>query len=217
VALLGSKISARLLGTVAVLAVLAALSTSCSWNLRTGEASVYGIARFTLPAFPETGPHFFVVFSEMHFSPAYRNQDLPRILPPEDSVPITGREVILGSLDEYRPLTVPESARAGYHAQAATHLYNVNCLVCHGAAMAGDGPMKPMITGGAVPANLMADLTVGATPGELFAYITHGGRQGYALTQLGRESVSPMAEYRYLLTEDERWQLVLYLMQAQGR
>ena len=213
----GSNIGARLLGTLTVLVVLAALSTSCSYNLRTGEASVYGIARFTLPAFPETGPHFFVVFSEMHFSPAYRNQDLPRILPPEGSVPVTGREVILGSLDEYRPLTVPETARAAYDARATTHLYNVNCMVCHGASMTGDGPMLPRITRGALPANLMAELTAGATPGELFAYITHGGRQGYALTQAGRESVSPMPEFRYLLTEHERWQLVQYLMQVQGR
>ncbi len=213
----GSKVKVRLLGTVAVLVVLAALSTSCSWNLRTGEASIYGIARFTLPAFPETGPHFFVVFSEMHFSPAYRIQDLPRILPPEDSVPVTGKEVILASLDEYRPLTVPESARAVYDAQAATHLYNVNCMVCHGASMRGQGAMVPMMKRGAVPADLMGPLTSDATSGELFAFITHGGRQGYALIQAGRESVSPMPEFRYLLTEDERWQLVQYLMQAQGR
>ena len=43
----------------------------------------------------------------MHYQPSYRVQEGPRILPPEGSVPVTGREITYGSLEEYEELSVP--------------------------------------------------------------------------------------------------------------
>ena len=187
--------------------------TGC-WNVRTGEASIYGIAKFTLPAFPQTGSHKVVVFSEMHYAPSFKSQEGPRLLPPPESVPITGREVEYRTLEEHIDLINPNQT---YDSNRATELFRVNCLVCHGSSMTGDGPIVAMINKGPLPANLMSEISINATDGELFAFISKGGRQGLSAKQGGRDSTSPMPEFRLLLNEEERWQLVQYLREMQSR
>ena len=199
---------------LALLMLALPLVTAGCWNLRTGEASIHGIARFTLPAFPQTGAHKLVVFSEMHYSPSYRSQEGPRLLPPPGSVPVTGREIVYSTLEEYAGLTIPNQA---YDAAKAAELFRVNCIVCHGASMAGDGPMAAMMSKGPLPANLMSEISIDSTEGELFAFISRGGRQGFAAIQSGRESRSPMPEFGLLLSEEERWDLVRYLRDMQSR
>ena len=93
----------------------------------------------------------------------------------------------------------------------AAELYNVNCQVCHGVGLAGDGLVVPYMTRGVVPANLNSDATQNSTDGELFAFIGEGGRQGYALIEAGQPSNSPMPAFKYLLSEEDRWALVKYL------
>ena len=196
--------------------VFAALATGC-YNTKTGETNVEGFVNITLPAFPQQGAHAVVVFSEMHYSPAMRSQEGPRILPPADSVPITGREVSYTSLEEYAALSMPDAYAAAYEASAAKELYRVNCLVCHGESMTGDGMMSQHVTRGPLPADLMAEISSEASPGELFAFVSEGGRQGYATVLTGRPSTSPMPPFKSLLTEGERWMLVTYLMEMQER
>ena len=43
--------------SLVLLTVVLSLAATGCWNTRTGEASVPGIAKFTLPAFPKTGSH----------------------------------------------------------------------------------------------------------------------------------------------------------------
>ena len=196
--------------------VFASLATGC-YNNNTGETNIEGFVNMTLPAFPQQGAHAVVVFSEMHYSPAMRSQEGPRILPPADSVPVTGREVSYSSLEEYAELSVPDAYADSYEASAAEELYRVNCLVCHGESMTGDGMMSQRMTRGPLPADLMADISTEALPGELFAFVSEGGRQGYATVLTGRPSTSPMPTFKSLLTEEERWMLVTYLMEMQDR
>ena len=203
-------LSLSLLMTLGVLL----LASACG-NIRTGEAEIYGIASFKLPAFPKSGTHAVVMFSEMHYQPSYRFQEGPRLLPPPDSVPRTGREPRYASLEEYGPLQVPAGFRDSYDQAEATELYRVNCLVCHGPRMQGDGAMVKMMKTGPLPADLTSTLTAGADDGELFAFVSNGGRQGYAAIERGRESQSPMPPFINLLTEEERWWLVMYLRSGQ--
>ena len=168
------------------LLMLVLMTTGC-WNLRTGEASIHGIANFTLPAFPQTGSHKIVVFSEMHYNPSFKSQEGPRLLPPPNSVPITGKEVKYSSLQEYAGLTNPNRT---YDSTRATELFRVNCLVCHGPNMTGDGPIVAMMDKGPMPANLMSEISLNATDGELFGFISKGGRQGLAAKQTGRQNTS---------------------------
>lgn len=186
------------------------LAVGC-YNSTTGDTEVYGIAKFKLPVFPKTGSHKVMVFSEMHYQPRFDPQDPPRILPPVDSVPISGAQNRYESLEQYKLLEVPDEIATEYNKDAAAELYRVNCQVCHGISMQGDGAIGSFITRGARPADLTADATQSAGDGELFAFISEGGRQGYALVEAGQMSTSPMPAFKMLLTEGDRWTLVEYL------
>lgn len=215
-----------------MLGVLVLLATACSGNVRTGELEIYGVATIKMPAFPETGSNKVQLLTEMHYQHSYRSQEGPRLLPPIDSVPVTGREMRYATLDEYRPLTVTDHLDKSYDPTRAQGLFNINCMVCHGPTLRGqaeeDESARATIlrlwprtdTGslvGPTPADLLSDITKEATDGELFAFISKGGRQGLAATERGRDSRSPMPEFVWLLTEEERWALVMYLRSEQGQ
>lgn len=209
----------RRTGLVAFAAVTLLAATAC-YNNNTGQTNIGGDIQFTLPAFPESGGHAVEVFTEMHFQPSYRVQEGRRILPPPDSVPVTGKELRYGSLEEYQALEMPSDFVETYDRAAAQRLYDVNCLVCHGEGLQGDGKIRDFIkegTRGPFPANLTTDVTTSSSDGELFGFITGGGRQGLAFVLAGRESRSPMPPYGLLLTEEDRWHLVQYLRDRTGR
>ncbi len=202
--------NSRHIAAVALAVIMSLFAMGC-YNAKSGDTEVYGIARFKLPVVPETGSHRVMVFSEMHYQPKFDSQEVPRLLPAQGSVPITGREPQYESLEEYREATLPEQIAQGYDRAHAAELYSVNCQVCHGVGLAGDGLVVPFMTRGVVPANLNSDATQNSTVGELFAFIGEGGRQGYALIEAGQPSNSPMPAFKYLLSEEERWALVKFL------
>ena len=69
---------------VAILvSLLFVVVTSGCYDSKTGKVEFGGAINFELPAFPETGSHAVLVFSEMHYSDSYRVQEVPRLLPPE--------------------------------------------------------------------------------------------------------------------------------------
>ncbi len=204
----------RLLAGVAVISLLLALGC---YNNNTGAANIGGAINFGLPAFPETGGNVAEIFTEMHFQPSYREGEIPRLLPPEGSVPITGAEVVPESADEYIGFEVPSQAAQNYDPANARRLFAVNCQVCHGASLQGDGPIRPFMTKGPFPSNLRDALTAQSSDGELFGFISGGGRQGLSAISRGRVSGSPMPPFSKLLTEEDRWALVLYLRSEIGR
>ena len=191
---------------------LSALAGGC-YNKTTGAASVVGV-NFTLPAFPQTGSNTVQVFTEMHYQPSYGVQEIPRLLPPTDSVPVTGKEISYASMEEYQALTVPDRSAQLYDPASARHLYQINCMVCHGEDLRGDGRIVQYMNSGPLPADLTLGVTKDASDGELYAFISGGGRQGIASRLRGRASRSPMPEFRLLLTEEERWALVQFLRSA---
>ena len=74
-------------------------------------------------------------------------------------------------------------------------LYNQMCAVCHGAKGKGDG-----VAGAALnpkPTNFTSASVQAQTDGAIFWKITEGR--------------SPMASYKTILKEEQRWQLVNYL------
>ena len=86
--------------------------------------------------------------------------------------------------------------------------------MCHGASGVGDGAFATVMEErnvGPRPADLTIAQTQDATDGELFAFISKGGRQGFLLVALGRESRSPMPPFQTLLSQEDRWALVTYL------
>jgi len=96
----------------------------------------------------------------------------PRFLPPEGSVPVTGRE---DSLDIYSPagLRMVDALRApaGLNARRGAFIYGQYCTVCHGAEGKGNGPVAGRF--GYVP-DLTMDMTKQRSDGYLYALIRHG-------------------------------------------
>ena len=195
-------------------AVVLGFGAAC-YDPDTGQANLGEALKFEAPAITETGPTPIEVFTEMHYQPSFKVQESPRLLSPPDSVPVTGRELRYSSADQYAALKVPEGL--DNDAAKAERLFAVNCVVCHGTDLKGEGPIRRFMDRGPFPTNLTVGATKGATDGELFGFISGGGRQGLLLTLRGRESVSPMPEFRLLLSEEQRWALVEYLRSRIGR
>ena len=209
---------------LAAAATLALAAAAC-YNTDTGRVDVGGAINFKLPAFPQTGANVVQIFTEMHYQPSYRAQEGPRLLPPRDSVPITGKEVRYTSLEEYSGLAISDRIASAYDPERAQALFVLNCQVCHGPTLRGSeepdasarAPILDFMKRGPLPADLTVDITKSSTDGDLFGFITLGGRQGAAARIRDRRSTSPMPEFGLLLTEDERWMLVQFLRDRIGR
>ena len=210
-----TKLRSQGVWTLLALVLLAAVAAGC-YNNNTGDANVGDAIKFKLPAFPESGGNAVQVFTEMHYQPSFRSQQGPRLLPPPDSVPITGKELRYASLDEYKALQLLDATVRSYDPAATQRLYMINCAVCHGPGLKGDGPIVAFMQRGPFPADLTSEATRASTDGELFGFISGGGRQGLAARLRGRQSASPMPEFRRLLTEEERWALVKFLRSPIG-
>ena len=203
---------------VSVLLVALLVSSGC-YNSKTGEVKVGGSISFELPVFPETGSHAVQIFSEMHYSPSYRSQEVPRLLPPEGSVPVTGAEVKIFDIEALKALSIHDYV-ADYDGSQAAKIYAVNCQVCHGQSLRGDGPITTLNSArgdgskaysGAAPVNLISERVNDLSDGEIFGYITWGGRPGLAAAARGKDSTAIMPQFGYLLNEEQRWQLVQYI------
>ncbi len=204
------------------LALALLVAVGC-YNNNTGDFGV-GFADIKLPAFPETGSHAVMVFSEMHYAPSHKVQEIPRLLPPEGSVAVGGPDTtvrapveIMYTSDEYAALTQPDAFAASYDAAEAGELYRVNCTVCHGDSLRGDGEMTTRLTSGAAPADMIDGPSSVATAGELFAWITFGSRTGFSLAMVDQLNPTVMPVFRSLMTEEDRWHLVQYVLGRQGR
>ncbi len=211
------RLAAVALGLFALMAAL-----GC-YNNNTGETRVSEDIHFKLPAFPETGSNKVQIFTEMHYQPSYRSQEGPRIDPPASAVPITGKEVLLKSVEEYQALESP-----GGDARNGQALYALNCLVCHGENMDGQGKVMTFSPNMA-PANLMTSPTADRSDGEIYGIISFGGNTGFSVRvpklddptydqdRCVGQAACPMPEFRKLLTAQERWDVVAYLREQQGR
>lgn len=193
------------------LVALMVFAVGC-YNINSGETTIGGRISFKLPAFPQTGSHAVVIFSEMHYQPSYRVQEVPRRLPPEGSVPVTGRAVRYSDIDGYKSLSIPQ----GVSSERGRDLYVTNCVVCHGANADGNGKILEFLGGkGPVPPNLVTGNVASVSDGEAFAWVSFGGQAGFASALRGRESPSWMPTFGKLLSEQERWEVVSYLRSIQ--
>ena len=98
-----------------------------------------------------------------------------------------------------------EAARAGreltnpFHPTAQTlekgkALYQIYCLVCHGEAGKGDGPIAAKIP---TPPSYKSERLLGYPPGRIFHVITMGANK--------------MPSYAVQLAPEERWQVITYV------
>ncbi|MEA2977998.1 MAG: copper resistance protein [Alphaproteobacteria bacterium] len=77
------------------------------------------------------------------------------------------------------------------------HLYQKNCVICHGVGGFGDGPAAKTLP--IKPADLTAKHTSDHTMGDLFWWLSHG------------KPDTPMPGFAPVLSEEERWDLINFL------
>ena len=125
----------------------------------------------------------------------------PRFLPPEGSVPTTGRE---DSLDIFTPQglrAVDALRRPGeLPALRGRLIYDQYCAVCHGVQGKGDGSVAGRF--GYVP-DITQDMTRQRSDGYLYAIIRHG------------RGIMPRYGDKIRDTRD-RWAVVQYVRTLQG-
>ncbi len=98
-----------------------------------------------------------------------------------------------------------DSSTAQINMKEVERIYLINCGICHGSALDGNGPL---FKGGdgpytAAPRNLLDDYSIALTPGTMYYSITHGKGQ--------------MGSYASQLTPKQRWELVAYIKSKQTK
>ena len=146
--------------------------------------------------FRSTGSYPVDIFQEMHYNQTYKSQEPPRLAPPSESVPITGKELPLPTLKtDAKSMTNPVAIDPTNLDRAAV-LYHINCAACHGLTSQGDGPvgLKFAEYGAPQPPSFSSDRINSLSPGETFWSITKGA--GF------------MPPFGNLLTAEDRWLIV---------
>lgn len=150
------------------------------------------------------------IFSEMHYSQAYRAQESPRHQGVESAVAFeeAGVDTVVEETAAEEQITAEN-----YDVERAGELYRVNCSVCHGVNGLGDGPATQHITWSGSrwadvngePYNAPPDLLQSRTrmsPDATFGVVTNG--------------IQLMPEFGPLLSDEERWQIVRYLFDEEN-
>ena len=149
--------------------------------------------------------------AEMHYNQSYRAQEPPRLVSPLGAVPFKfasdtrelTREPAISPAD-YSGLTNPVT-RSAATSGAGVELFRVNCSMCHGSEGLGDGRVSEFLVAYnyfAAP-DLTLDGTVSKTDGDLYGILTNG--------------INVMPTFKNLLSPGDRWLLVDYMRQLQGR
>jgi mono/diheme cytochrome c family protein len=84
----------------------------------------------------------------------------------------------------------------------AERLYLVNCGICHGSSLKGDGPLTYSGAYSPVPADFTAAKNKQLSDGHYFHVITYG--------------IRTMGSYASQLTPDQRWWVIKYIRSKQG-
>ena len=179
---------------------------------------------------PSQGSYPLDWFTEMHYNQSYKIQEPPSISAPSESVPTTagqGADYIVDltvplaldvnyTIDQARELENPLPRNEKFLVQGE-NLFQVNCAVCHGADGLGDGPMREKLAETeypAAPADLTATgPTVNKPEGEIYLIITKGFAGAYGIP----EELFVMPPFGKLLSPEERWSMVHYLLSLQGK
>jgi len=153
-----------------------------------------GAAGVCIPSGPSYPLDF---YPEMHYTQAFRPEEPPRLDPPEEAVPVTGRPLRVEA-DRASQLRSPV-ADTPENLERATRLYQVNCRMCHGPVGHGDSLLTAYFQAAnrPTPVDFSSDRVRGRTDGELYANISNG--------------IGGMPPFGRLLSSEERWLLVLYV------
>ena len=127
--------------------------------------------------------------TDMQTQPSVDYQEGPRLLPPEDAIPVQGRSVIP---EEFLLNPVPADEVSVQRGQI---LYDINCQLCHGPQGHGDGPLAGYFD--RTPQNLTVPQITAEFDGSVYLTIVQGFGQMPSLAEN--------------LSLRERWDVINYI------
>jgi mono/diheme cytochrome c family protein len=156
----------------------------------------------------------FAVYREMNIkleAPAFGRTIHPA---PPDKITVHQTSYDLVTLDNpYRPLQTSDPEAFGSHLASGRRVYYQNCVYCHGDALRGDGMYSRGLN--PIPTNF-ADAGAIALLQESFLFwrISKGGP---GLPEEGGPWDTAMPAWEKFLTEEEIWDVVLFLYDFSGQ
>ena len=150
-----------------------------------------------------TGSYPIDIFQEMHYNATYKAGEPPRLLPPEDSIPVSGGFIRAGTKAESADLTSPYPTDGQTIARAAL-LFRQNCSMCHGLTADGNGTVGAKLAqyGVTAPPAFNSARVRDLTPGQAYSSVSRGF--GF------------MPAFEGLLSEEDRWALVALIEAETG-
>lgn len=160
---------------------------------------------------PDTGVHHVGWFATMRTPRSVRPYTMP-LMPAPGSVPITGSDPDSLTVADAERLTNPRT-RTAESLNRGQWVFETYCLVCHGPAGRGDGPISA--ANGRTPpgpfpgiASYLAPGPMGRSDGYIYGVVTYAQAMGRGL----------MPRYGDKVRGTDRWDVVNYVryLQAQG-
>ena len=175
------------------------------------KLALIGAAGLALTACdPDRGVHLIGWFSTMRTARSVRPYTMP-LMPAPGSVPITGSDPDSLSAAEAERLSNPRT-RTAESLNRGQWVYETYCLVCHGVAGRGDGPISA--TNGRTPpgpfpgiGNLLSPQAVGRSDGYIYGVVTYAQAMGRGL----------MPRYGDKVRGTERWDVINYVRYLQAQ
>ncbi|MGF7231001.1 c-type cytochrome [Arachidicoccus sp.] len=199
------------LSVIATIFVTGAILVSCN-SVRRDPGRVYMPDMFYSPAYETYTQRDSTQFTEKEAEAGrkifYNNQPVAGTIARGEDLPFPIAKDKQGDTTNYvaaKLIENPEPPLTDAQATEIHRLYLINCGICHGAKLDGNGPLYNGGSGpfSAAPKNLLGDPIVLAMPeGQMFYSIQYGkGMMGSYASQLSRK---------------QRWQLVHYIKARQA-
>jgi mono/diheme cytochrome c family protein len=133
----------------------------------------------------------------------YNHQPVAGTVARGDMLPYTLKNDTTG-YTQSRSVKNPLPALDAKNMQEAARLYLVNCAICHGSKLDGNGPLYNGGNGpfSAAPRNLMEQIMKDLPDGQMFHSITYGKGQ--------------MGSYASQINTEQRWMIIHYIRSKQS-
>ncbi|MDP1904736.1 MAG: cytochrome c [Pseudomonadota bacterium] len=136
----------------------------------------------------------------------------PRVVHPEPPSQFVFKGQRIDQTKLKNPLRAGDPATLAGHVEAGKTLYYKNCFYCHGDALAGDGHFAPALR--PIPANFRDVGTLSMLQESyVFWRIATGGP---GLPKGATPWNSAMPAWQNFLTEEEIWQVILFIYEGSG-
>jgi len=128
--------------------------------------------------------------------------------PPPGSITFKGKTIDLISVDNpFRELETSDPAAFAAHVDAGRVVYYQNCVYCHGDNMEGDGMYAHGFS--PIPANFQDPTTIAMLQESYLFWRIAKGAPGLPVEATPWSSAMP--EWELFLSEDEIWDVILFL------